>query len=87
MSKRWATRPRGIQWLVWIAVVVLALAIVWAPFVPLADWLARHDVGSVGGSPHETALDNARGRLLTLGAGLFAGGFGLHRPELQRLVA
>jgi hypothetical protein len=48
MSKRWATRPRGIQWLVRIAVVVLALAIVWALFVPLADWLARHDVGSVG---------------------------------------
>lgn len=74
MSKRWATRPRGIQWLVWIAVVVLALTIVWALFVPLADWLARHDVGSVGGSLHETALDNARGRLLTLGAGLFAAG-------------
>ena len=74
MSKRWATRPRGIQWLVWIAVVVLALAIVWALFVPLADWLARHDVGSAKGSLHETALDNARGRLLTLGAGLFAAG-------------
>ena len=74
MSKRWATRPRGVQWLVWIAVVVLALAIVWALFVPLADWLAHHDVGSVTGSLHETALDNARGRLLTLGAGLFAAG-------------
>jgi hypothetical protein len=47
---------------------------VWALLVPLADWLARHDVGSVGGSLHETALDNARGRLLTLGAGLFAAG-------------
>ena len=74
MSKRWATWPRGIQWLVWIAVVVLALAIVWALFVPLADWLAHHDVGSAKGSLHETALDNARGRLLTLGAGLFAAG-------------
>ena len=46
----------------------------WALFVPVADWLARHDVGSVKGSLHETALDNARGRLLTLGAGLFAAG-------------
>ena len=46
----------------------------WALFVPLADWLARHDVGSVKGSLHETAVDNARGRLLTLGAGLFAAG-------------
>ena len=57
-----------------IAVVVLALAIVWALFVPVADWLAHHDVGSVKGSLHETAVDNARGRLLTLGAGLFAAG-------------
>jgi hypothetical protein len=39
---------------------------------PVGGLLARHDVGSVGGSLHETALDNARGRLLTLGAGLFA---------------
>ena len=66
--------PRGIRWLVGIAAVVLALAIVWALFVPMADWLAHHDVGSARGSLHETALDNARGRLLTLGAGLFAAG-------------
>ena len=74
MFKRWADLPRGIRWLAGIAVVVLALAIVWALFVPVADWIARHDVGSVTGSLHETALDNARGRLLTLGAGLFAAG-------------
>jgi hypothetical protein len=53
---------------------MLALAVVWLLFVPAADWLAHHDVGSVTGSLHETALDNARGRLLTLGAGLFAAG-------------
>ena len=40
--------------------------------MPLADWLARQDVGSAGGPLHETAVDNARGRLLTLGAGLVA---------------
>ena len=57
-----------------VAAVVLAVAVVWVLFVPAADWLARHDVGSVKGSLHETALDNARGRLLTLGAGLFAAG-------------
>ena len=74
MSKRWAAWPQGIRWLVGIAAVVLALAIVWALFVPVADWLAHHDVGSAKGSLHETALDNARGRLLTLGAGLFAAG-------------
>ena len=74
MSKRWAAWPQGIRWLAGIAAVVLALAIAWVLFVPVADWLAHHDVGSVKGSLHETALDNARGRLLTLGAGLFAAG-------------
>ena len=74
MLKRWAALPRGIQWLVGIAAVVLTLAIVWALFVPATDWLAHHDVGSVKGSLHETAVDNARGRLLTLAAGLFAAG-------------
>ena len=74
MLKRWAAWPPGIRWLGAIAAVVLALAIVWALFVPLADWLAHHDVGSVKGALHETAVDNARGRLLTLGAGLFAAG-------------
>jgi len=62
-----------LRWLVGVLVAgVLALAIAWALFVPAADWLAHHDVGSVKGSLHETALDNARGWLLTLGAGLFA---------------
>jgi Pentapeptide repeats (8 copies) len=74
MLKRWADWPRGVRWLVGIAIVVLALAIVWVLFVPASDWLARHDVGSVKGPLHETALDNARGRLLTLAAGLFAVG-------------
>jgi hypothetical protein len=53
---------------------MLALAVTWLLFVPTADWLAHHDVGSAAGSLHETALDNARGRLLTLSAGLFAAG-------------
>jgi hypothetical protein len=74
MLKRWAAWPPGIRWLAGIVAVVLAVAIVLALFVPLADWLARYDVGSAGGTLHETALDNARGRLLTLGAGLVAGG-------------
>jgi hypothetical protein len=70
MLKRW---PTGIQWLVGIAAVVLTAAIVWALFVPLADWLAHHDVGSSKDSL-ATARDAARGRLLTLGAGLGAAG-------------
>lgn len=75
MSTRWAARPRGIRWLVGgIAVVVLVLAIAWVLFVPAADWLAHHDVGSVKGQPLQAARDAARGRLLTLGAGLPAAG-------------
>jgi uncharacterized protein YjbI with pentapeptide repeats len=75
MLKRWAAWPRGIRWLAGgIAAFVLALAVAWVLFVPVADWLAHHDVGPVKGPLHETALDNARGRLLTLGAGLFAAG-------------
>ena len=75
MSKRWEALPRGIRWLVGgIAAVVLALAIAWVLFVPAADWLAHHDVGSAKGALLQTARDAARGRLLTLGAGLFAAG-------------
>ena len=53
---------------------MLGLAIAWVLLVPAADWLARHDVGSVKGPLLQTARDAARGRLLTLGAGLFAAG-------------
>ena len=74
MLKRWAAWPRGNRWLAGIAAVVLGLAIAWVLFVPVADWLAHHDAGSATGPLHETALDNARGRLLTLGAGLLAAG-------------
>jgi Pentapeptide repeats (8 copies) len=73
--KRLAARPQGTRWLAGgIAAVVLALAVAWVLFVPTADWLAHHDVGSATGLLHETAVDNARGRLLTLGAGLLAAG-------------
>ena len=74
MLKRWAAWPPGIRWLAGIAAVVLAAAIVWALFVPLADLLARHDVGSAKPALLQTARDAARGRLLTLLAGLFAAG-------------
>ena len=74
MLKSWAGWPQGIRWLAGTAAAVLALAFVWALFVPVAGLLARHDAGSATGLLHETALDNARGRLLTLGAGLLAAG-------------
>jgi hypothetical protein len=71
--KRWAAWPRGIRWLIGgIAVVLLAVAVSWVLVVPAADWLARHDVGSGRAPLLQTARDAARGRLLTLGAGLFA---------------
>jgi hypothetical protein len=56
-----------------IAVVALAAALSWWLLVPAADWLAHHDVGSATGPVLQTARDAARARLLTLGAGLFAG--------------
>jgi hypothetical protein len=71
MLKRWAAWPPGIRWLVGIAAVVLAATIVWALFVPVPAWLARYDVGSATPAV-QTARDAARGRLLTLGAGLLA---------------
>jgi hypothetical protein len=74
MSKRWAGWKRGDRWLAAIGALVVTLGIMWTLFVPTADWLAHHDVGSVMGPLHETAVDNARGRLLTLIAGLFAAG-------------
>jgi hypothetical protein len=52
----------------------VAAAASWWLLVPAADWLARHDVGSAKGSLLQAARDAARGRLLTLGAGLFAAG-------------
>jgi hypothetical protein len=72
MLKRWAAWPPGIRWLVAIAGLVLAAAIVWSLFVPVPDWLARHDVGPAKPALVQTARDAARGRLLTLVAGLFA---------------
>jgi hypothetical protein len=73
--KYWAAWPRATRWLIGgIAVLVLAAALSWVLVVPAADWLARHDVGSANGTLLQTARDAARGRLLTLGAGLFAAG-------------
>ncbi len=74
MLNRWAAWPRSTRWLAAIGAVVLGLAIVWALFVPAADWLARYDVGSAKGPLLLAARDDARGRLLTLVAGLAAAG-------------
>ena len=76
---RWAApllkHPWGIAMAIGvIAIAVLVAAVSWWLLVPAADWLARHDVGSAKGELLQTARDAARGRLLTLGAGLFAAG-------------
>lgn len=75
-----ARQPARTRWLTGIAAVVLTAAILWALwalfqalFVSVPDWLAQHDVGSSKASL-TTARDAARGRLLTLGAGLLAAG-------------
>ena len=73
--KRCVAWPRGIRLLAaGTAAIVLAFVIAWALFVPAADWLAHHDVGSARGPLLLTARDAARGRLLTFFAGLFAVG-------------
>ena len=73
MLKHWLAWPRAIRSLLGgIAAVALVLAVAWLLFVPAADWLAHHDVGSANGPRLQTARDAARGQLLTLGAGLFA---------------
>ena len=75
MLKGWSAWPRSVRWLVVaIAAILLALAVAWILIVLGPDWLARHDIGSTKGSSLQTARDAARGRLLTLGAGLFAAG-------------
>jgi uncharacterized protein YjbI with pentapeptide repeats len=88
-SKRWDELPR---WLRWMIVGMAAVAVVlaaWALLVPVADWLARHDVGAVRGPLRtmrlQTARDAARGRLLTLGAGLFAIGALVYTARNYRL--
>jgi hypothetical protein len=56
-----------------VAVVIIYLLIWYGP-----DVIARHDVGNVTGPLRvlrlQQARDAARGRLLTLGAGIFAAG-------------
>jgi hypothetical protein len=93
---RWVASPQGIRWLVGCIVAsVVMLAIAWVLLVPAADWLASHDVGQVTGPLRtlrlQTARDAARGRLLTLAAGVFAvgalmftaGNFNLSRRTLE----
>ncbi len=82
---RLTVTPRSMPWLKiarWAVALVIAAAVAVAVLYLLLwggpDVLARHDVGNVTGSLRalrlEQARDAARGRLLTLGAGIFAAG-------------
>jgi hypothetical protein len=75
-----AERTRSIQrWVFWLGVALLVGAAVIYLLVWLGpDLIARHDIGNVTGPLRvlrlQQARDAARGRLLTLGTGLFAAG-------------
>jgi len=72
MDKR-LRESKKIRWLAaGISAIVATGIIAWVLFVPAADWLARHDIGSSTGVSLEAARANARGGLLTLTAGLVA---------------
>jgi hypothetical protein len=83
-------RPGPIRWAIWISVaaasaLLLAYLLIW--YGP--DVIARHDVGDVTGQLRifrlQQARDAARGRLLTLGAGLFAAGALIFTAQNYRL--
>ena len=86
MSRRVAWR-KVLAWLgLTVAAVVVLAVVVYVVFWPLSDVIARHDVGSITG-PHralalQAARDAARGRLIALGAGLFAAAALVHGAEL-----
>ena len=61
-----------------VAAVVVVPAAVYVIFWPVSDLIAKHDVGAISGRGYGAALqaarDAARGRLVAIGAGLFAVG-------------
>lgn len=72
MKRRDATQ-RGNRWtLGGIAAAGPVPADAQMVMMPAGGWLVRHDLGSAGEQRLETARGAARGRLLTLGAGLLA---------------
>ena len=84
------------RWALWLGLgIPVAAAVIYLLLWYGPDVLARHDIGSVTGPLRalrlQQARDAARGRLLTLGAGLFAAGaliytarnFTLSRRQLE----
>jgi hypothetical protein len=68
----WDAHPLVVVAIAAVIAVAVSVALIW----PITDLIAAHDVGLISGSKRaaalQTARDAARGRLLTLGAGLFA---------------
>ena len=74
---RWAPDRTVYIWFGLLVVLLVAGAAVYFAFGPLADLIAKHDVGTITqhrAAALQTARDAARGRLVGLGAGLFAAG-------------
>ena len=75
-----AEQKRSVQrWALWLSLAILVTAVVLYLLVWYGpDVIARHDIGNVTGALRVLRLqqtrDAAGGRLLTLGAGLFAAG-------------
>jgi hypothetical protein len=79
------------KWALWLAVAIPVAAVVIYLLVWYGpDLIARHDVGEVSGPLRilrlQQARDAARGRLLTLGAGLFAAGALIFTAQNYRLA-
>jgi uncharacterized protein YjbI with pentapeptide repeats len=87
-----ADRRKSIErWALWLAIAVpVAVVIIYLLIWYGPDVIARHDVGNITGPLRvlrlQQARDAARGRLLTLGAGLFAAGALIFTAQNYRLA-
>jgi Pentapeptide repeats (8 copies) len=84
-----AERKRNIQRALWLSLAILAAPVVIYMLIWYGpDVIARHDVGNVTGQVVrvQQARDAARGRLLTLGAGVFAAGALLYTGRNYRVA-
>ena len=86
-----AERKSNLRWVLWLAVAIpVAAVIIYLLIWYGPDVLARHDIGNVTGPLRvlrlQQARDAARGRLLTLGAGIFAAGALIFTAQNHRVA-
>jgi hypothetical protein len=78
VKTKWSTSNSPQQFLLAIALVLVALAAICGLLWPITDLMAAHDVGTITGplrAAHlQAAREAVRTQLLTLGAGVFAAG-------------